>query len=149
VSSNGEWMVASNEEGKLFSFETRTGKRTRVGTENVADLTTLTITSDGRYVFTTDFHASLKKWDTQTNKATELATIHGQARTLNLSLDEREIALGGNHRDVAVYQIETGERRLYLQLSSADFYVTSVWLGGDRILFSTDAGVLFDGIIKR
>jgi len=56
---------------------------------------------------------------------------------------------GGNHRDVAVYEIATGERRLYFEIGAADFYVTNVWLGGDRLLFSTDAGVLFDGWVRR
>ena len=65
------------------------------------------------------------------------------------SCDEQEIAIGGNHRDVAVYEIATGERRLYFEIGAADFYVTNVWLGGDRLLFSTDAGVLFDGRVKR
>jgi hypothetical protein len=79
----------------------------------------------------------------------EMGSIRGQAQTLKLSRDEKEIVIGGNHRDVAVYEISTGERRLYFSIAAADFFVTNVWLGGDRLLFSTDAGVLFDGWVKR
>jgi WD40 repeat protein len=149
LSASDEWIVAANGDGKLFRFEIRTGKRISVGAQMDKSLTTLTISSNGRYVFTTDFKGTLKRWDTNTNTTKDLGSIRGQARTLQLSRDEKEIAIGGNHRDVAVYEIATGERRLYLQLSSADFYVTTVWLAGDRMVFSTDAGVLFDGIIKR
>jgi WD40 repeat protein len=149
LSSNDEWLVVSNADGKLFRFEIKTGRRISVGARKVDTLTSLTISNSGRFVFTTEFNADLKRWDTNTNKATDLASIRGQAQTLKLSRDEKEIAVGGNHRDVAVYEIASGERRLYLQMSSADFYVTTVWLAGDRMLFSTDAGVLFDGTIKR
>jgi hypothetical protein len=149
VSENGEWLVATNETGSLFRFEVRKGTRAPVGAENIKSLTALTISNDGRYVYTTEFEATLRQWDTQTSVMKEIGSIRGQARALRLSRDEKEIAIGGNHRDVAVYEIATGERRLYFEIAAADFYVTNVWLGGDRLLFSTDAGVLFDGWVKR
>lgn len=149
VSANGEWIVAANETGSLFRFETRNGMRSRVGAENIESLTRLTISSDGRYIYTTEFRATLRQWDTQTGVMKELGEIRGQARALRLSRNEKEIVIGGNHRDVAVYEIGTGQRHLYFETSAADFYVTNVWLGGDRLLFSTDGGTLFDGWLKR
>ena len=149
VSANGEWLVAANETGSLFRFEVRKGTRTPVGAENVKSLTGLTISNEGRYVYTVEFEATLRQWDTQTSVMKKIGSIRGQARALRLSRDEKEIAIGGNHRDVAVYEIATGERRLYFEIAAADFYVTNVWLGGDRLLFSTDAGVVFDGWVKR
>ncbi len=149
VSANGEWLVAVNDTGSLFRFEIRKGTRSPVGAENIENLTGLTISNDGRYVYTTEFKATLRQWDTQTSEMKEMGSIRGQAQTLKLSRDEKEIVIGGNHRDVAVYEIATGERRLYFSIAAADFFVTNVWLGGDRLLFSTDAGVLFDGWVKR
>jgi WD40 repeat protein len=149
VSANGEWLVAANETGSLFRFEIKKGTRSPVSAESIKSLTGLTISSDGRYVYTTEFEARLRQWDTQTSVMKELGSIRGQAHALRLSRDEKEIAIGGNHRDVAVYEIATGERRLYFESTAADFYVTNVWLGGDRLLFTTDAGVLFDGWVKR
>ena len=149
VSANGEWLVAINDTGSLFRFDIRKGTRSPVGAENPKSLTTLTISSDGRYIYATEFEGTLQQWDTQTSVMKKIGSIRGQARTLRLSRDEKEIAIGGNHRDVAVYEIATGERRLYFEIAAADFYVTNVWLGGDRLLFSTDAGVLFDGWVKR
>ena len=149
VSANGEWMVAANETGSLFRFDIKKGTRSPVSAESINSLTGLTISNDGRYVYTTEFGSTLRQWDTQTSLMKEMASIRGQARTLRLSRDEKEIAIGGNHRDVAVYDIATGERRLYFEITASDFYVTNVWLGGDRLLFSTDAGVLYDGRVKR
>lgn len=149
VSTSGQWLVASNEEGKLFRFEIKTGKRTTVGRENVKNLTQLTITNNGRYVYTTEFEATLRQWDTKTNTMKELASIPGQAATLKLSRDEKEIVMGGNHRDVAVFDIASGEERLYVRVPASDFYVTNVWLAGERLLFSTDTGVMFDCLVNR
>jgi len=149
VSANGEWLVVANETGSLFRFDIKKGLRTPVTAETIDSLTSLTISNDGRYVYTTEFGATLRQWDTQTSVTREISSIRGQARNLRLSRDEKEIAIGGNHRDVAIYDIATGEQRLYFEIAAADFYVTNVWLGGDRLLFSTDAGVLFDGRVKR
>ena len=149
VSANGEWLVVANETGSLFRFDIRKGTRTPIGAETIHSLTGLTISSDGRYVYTTEFGAKLRQWNTQTNVTREIGSIRGQARNLRLSRDEKEIVIGGNHRDVALYDIATGERRLDFEIAAADFYVTNVWLSAGRLLFSTDAGVLFDGRVKR
>ncbi|HJY28595.1 MAG TPA: hypothetical protein VJ306_11250, partial [Pyrinomonadaceae bacterium] len=96
VSANGEWLVAANETGSLFRFDIRKGTRSPVGAESIKSLTGVTISSDGRYVYTTEFEAKLRQWDTQTSLMTELGAIRGQVRTLRLSRDEKEIAIGGN-----------------------------------------------------
>jgi hypothetical protein len=149
VSANGEWLVASNEANSLFRFNIKNGTRTQFATNNPNNLNYLAISNDGRYVYSTEFEANLRQWDMQTSLMKEIGSIRGQAHALRLSRDEKEILIGGNHRDVAAYEIESGKRRLYFEISAADFYVTNVWLGGDRLLLSTDAGVLFDGRVKR
>jgi WD40 repeat protein len=149
VSANGEWLVTANKTGSLFLFDVRKGTRAPVGAETIDNLTGLTISSDGRYVYTTEFRAKLRQWDTQTSVTREIGSIRGQARNLRLSRDEKQIVIGGNHRDVAIYKIPTGELQLYFEIGAADFYVTNVWLSGNRLLFSTDAGVLFDGQVKH
>lgn len=149
VSANGEWLVASNEANTLFRFEIRSGNRIQFATNSKQDLNYLAISSDGRYVYSTEWEATLRQWDTQTGAMKEIGYIRGQARTMRLSRDEKEIVIGGNHRDVALYDIAAAKQRLSFESAAADFYVTNVWLSGDRLLFSTDAGVLFDGRVKR
>ena len=149
VSANGEWLVADNEAKSLFRFDIKNGARTQFATDNPNDLANLAISSDGRYVYSTEFESTLRQWDMQTSQMKEIGSIRGQTRDLRLSIDETQILIGGNHRDVAVYEIASGKRRLYFEIAAADFYVTALWLGGDRLLFSTDSGVLFDGRVKR
>lgn len=149
LSANGEWLVAANEANTLFRFEIKSGTRIQFATDTKHDLTYLAISSDGRYVYSTEWEATLRQWDTQTGTMKEIGSIRGQASTLRLSRDEKEIVVGGNHRDVAVYDIATSKQRLSFEIAAADFDVTTVWLGGNRLLFSTDAGVLFDGWVKR
>jgi len=72
VSANGEWLVAVNETGSLFRFDIRKGTRSPVGAESIKSLTGLTISSDGRYVYTTEFEAKLRQWDTQTSLMKEI-----------------------------------------------------------------------------
>ena len=149
VSANGEWIVAANEANTLFRFEIRNGNRIQFATDSAHDLNYLAISSEGRYVYSTEWEATLRQWDTQSGAMKEIGSIRGQARTMKLSRDEKEILIGGNHRDVALYDIATAKQRLSFGIAAADFYVTNVWLSGDRLLFSTDAGVLFDGHVKR
>lgn len=75
--------------------------------------------------------------------------IRGQCRELRLSAGEDLILVGGNHRDVAIYDAKTGKKVAAFDTEAADFNVTNVWLRGDRLIFTTDAGVLLDGMLER
>jgi len=149
VSANGEWLAAANDQGVLYCFDVKTGRRLNVSTEKIESLSRLTVTNDGHYVYTTEFNSALKRWDTRQNVTKELSSIRGQAHAFLLSSDGQRIAVGGNHHDVAVYDTATGKRLAYFQTEASDFYVTNVWLLGNRLLFTTDAGVLKDGFLKR
>jgi hypothetical protein len=46
---------------------------------------------------------------------------------------------------VSVYDARTGERVGYYLSEAADFYVTNVWLDADRLVYTADGGVLYDG----
>ncbi len=149
VSANGNWLAVADDKGTLYCFETATGKRVAVSADKIDSLSGLTVTNDGRYAYTTEWLAALKQWDIRSNTTKELASVRGQAHSLRVSSDGKRIAIGGNHRDVAVYDTAKGHRLLYFQTEASDFYVTNVWLRGDRLVFTTDAGVMKDGMIVR
>ena len=149
VSANGEWLAVANDQGMLYCFEVKTGKLLNVSKEKIESLSRLAVSNDGHYVYTTEFKAALKKWDTRRNNLTELSGIRGQAHSMFISSDGRWLAIGGNHHDVALYDTSKGERLMYFQTEASDFYITNVWLLGNRLLFTTDAGVLQDGLIQR
>ncbi len=149
VSANGQWLAAANDQGVLYCFEVETGRLLNVSKEKIDSLSRLAVSNDGYYVYTTEFQAELRKWDTRKNTLTGLAGIRGQAHSLTISADGRWLAIGGNHRDVALYNTSSGERLTYFQTEASDFYVTNVALIGNRLLFTTDSGVLMDGTIRR
>src|SRR6185369_16845763 len=103
------------------------------------------VNNDGTYVYLTDFRTGLSQWNTKTDVVKQLTSIHGQAASLNLSVDETRVLIGGNHRDVQIYDASSGESFAAFETDSSDFYVTNVWLKGERLIFTTDTGVLFDG----
>jgi len=147
VSANGEWLAVANDQGRLYFFEVKTGKLVSVSKEKIESLSCLTLTNDGHYVYTTEFQGALRKWDTRRDSFAELSSIRGQAHSSFISGDGRWLAIGGNHRDVALYDTNKGERFMYFQTEASDFYITNIWLLGNRLLFTTDAGVLKDGAI--
>ena len=92
VSANGEWLVVANEQGLLYCFEVRTGNLVNGSREKIDSLTRLTITNDGNYVYTTEFTAALRRWNTRSNTLMEVASIRGQARSLFVSADGKRLA---------------------------------------------------------
>jgi hypothetical protein len=81
-------------------------------------------------------------------KLEEVGDLRGQCSTLRLSNDGRRFVVGGNHHDVAVYDAQSGERVGYYLSEAADFYVTNAWLAGDRLIYTADGGVLYDGTLS-
>jgi len=148
VSANGEWLAVADDQGSLYCFEVKTGRLLNKSHEKIDSLTRMAVTDNGEYVYTTEFRATLRRWDTRRNQHDEMAEIRGQAASIFVSPDGRRIAIGGNHHDVGVYDAETRERIMYFQTESSDFYVTNVALFQDRLILTTDAGVLMDGQIS-
>jgi WD40 repeat protein len=149
VSRNGEWLAAADDKGALYCFEVKTGRRVSKSTTTIESLTAIVISNDGLSVWTTEFRADLRRWNTRTNTMTSIGSIRGQAKAMSLSVDEKRLAIGGNHRDVALYNAKTGDPIVSYTTPASDFYVTNAWLSGKRLIFTTDAGVLFVDLIDR
>jgi len=148
VSANGKWLVVAEEE-EITAFEIATGRRIFQSQQKADGITGIAITNDAQSIFSTEFNASLKRWDVPRGAVEELSRIHGQCHSLRLSSDERSILIGGNHRDLAIYNAATGEKLGAFDTEAADFSVTNVWMDGDRLIFTTDAGVLIDSKLEK
>jgi WD40 repeat protein len=148
TSLNGEWLAAADKTGTLYCFEIKTGRLLATSREKIENVSTIAVTNDGQNVFTTEWKAALQQWDTGRNSLKEIASIRGQARSLSVSPDGERIAVGGNHRDLAIYESKTGNRIAYLQTAASDFYVTNAWVHGQHLVFTTDSGVLFAGTLE-
>ena len=100
-------------------------------------------------VYVTDFTTGVSQWDTKSDIIKEWIDKPGQVAALRLSVDETRILIGGNHRDLEIYDAFSGDQITAFETMYSDFYVTNLWLKGDRLIFTTDAGVLFDGLFEK
>ena len=68
---------------------------------------------------------------------------------ITLANNDEWLITAGNHGDVGIFDRETGSLVSYTRTSASAFYVEKVWVGGDRMIFTTDTGVMFDGRIIK
>ncbi|HEY8459246.1 MAG TPA: WD40 repeat domain-containing protein [Blastocatellia bacterium] len=148
VSANGKWLVVGDAKGSIYLVETSTGNVAGHRKEAMSSVGSLAVSNDGGAVYAIDFPETLMRWDVKNDEFKQLARVPW-CYTIRLSMDETKILFGGRHRDVAVFDATDGRELLSIAVSSADFYVTNVWSSGERLIFTTDAGVMLDGEIVR
>lgn len=153
VSANRRWVTVSDSDDALFLFEINTGRQVRSSTK-IIPWSPLAVTNDGRTVYAMGLEGTLQKWDTKSDKLEvtvldKLREVHTRADAFRLSVDEGRLVIGGNHGDVGVFDAKNGQLVSYERLSSAAWYVTDVWLGGNRLIAATDTGVLLDAVLER
>lgn len=149
TSTNAKWMAVADGKGYLWLVDLTTGNQKQWSKGIIEETKKIAVTNDGRYVYTTEWYAKLRRWDTSTQESTELTQHRGQAACLSLSADEQYVIIGGNHRDVGVYDAKTGKTIFYSRVEASDFYVTNAWMRGRRLIFTTDGGVMFDWSLKK
>jgi hypothetical protein len=144
VSANGRWLVIGDAKGTLHLFDVAAGREVGRHESALKRVGSLTVSNDGGAVFAIDHPQSLMRWDVKNDDLKSLASVPW-CYTIRLSADETRVLFGGHHRDVAIYDAVSGRELLSLSVAAADFYVTNVWARGARLIFTTDAGVMFDG----
>jgi len=147
LSSSGGQLAVADEKGNLAVFEVDSGHRLWNSTATVDHASGIAVTRDGRYVYTSEWNAQIKRWDTQSNRVDVLASHRGQCVALSLSADERYIVIGGDHADFMVFDAQTGDEVFHERTPDADFYVSNVWLDGLHLFFTTDAGLLVECLL--
>jgi WD40 repeat protein len=158
TSPNGKWLAAADDHRALYCFDLTTGQRLAKqeqpppkqpqGKAEEFTYTALAIPNDGKSVFAATDRGTLLQWRPAARSQRTLTGIRGTARSLFVTGDGSRVAVGGNHRDAAVYDAASGDGIFYTQLADADFYVTNVWLSGPTFILTTDAGILFAGTLK-
>jgi WD40 repeat protein len=148
VSANGKWLVVGDAKVSIYLFETRTGAVAGHRKEAMSSVGSLAVSNDGGAVYAIDSPETLMRWDVKNDEFKKLTSVPW-CYTIRLSADGTKILFGGHHRDVAVFDVTDGRELLSIAVTSADFYVTNVWSSGERLIFTTDAGVMLDGIIGR
>ncbi|HKQ78031.1 MAG TPA: hypothetical protein VJ810_30315, partial [Blastocatellia bacterium] len=148
VSANGKWLVIGDAKGSIYLFDAQAGSVADHLKEALASVGSLAVSNDGGAVYAINSPETLMRWDVKNDEFKKLTSVPW-CYTIGLSADETKILFGGHHRDVAVFDATDGRELLSIAVASADFYVTNVWLSGDRLIFTTDAGVMLAGRISR
>jgi WD40 repeat protein len=147
TSPNGEWLAVGDENGSLYCFQLKTGKLIGKSKEKINSLSAIAVDNDGQSVITAEFTGALRRWQPSADSS-EVLTNAGNIKTLYLSSDGKRLVLGGNHKDVAVYDLEARQAVFATRTDDADFEITNVWTAANRLIFTTDAGILFDGELR-
>lgn len=149
VSNNGCWLAVVDKKNKLHLFDVTSERHVRAQTAKVESVARLAVSDDGRAVYSTEWFAHLRRWNTKEDGQDDLGTIRGQVSAMRLSRDGSRLVIGGNHRDVGIYDTRTGKQLGEFRIAVSDFYITNVWTSGNRLIFTTDTGILFDGNLEK
>jgi hypothetical protein len=111
------------------------------------------ITNDGKLVYLLGHEGSLTTWDiinatTTTSTLDRVREMHSNVDFMTLANDDRWLVSAGNHRDVGIFDRSTLRMLFYTQTGGAVWYMEKVWLKGNRIIMTSDTGVMYSGIIK-
>lgn len=110
------WSVGSGESVKTIN--------------HVQNITCITVTKDGQFTITGSEDMSLKIWETQTGKLTQVLVGHEERVSCVATADNnRHVASGSDDKDLIIWTMATGEIEKTLKGHTAP--VTSVKLTGD------------------
>jgi hypothetical protein len=140
----------------LYVFDIETGLRKVKQKGEPADgewWFPLEVTNDGRYVYTIVGEGSLTRWDTVTGQPKKmvlqrLRETHSRSDFISLAENDTLFVAAGNHGDFGVFDALTGKLLSYGQIPAAAFFVEKVWVGGNRIVLTTDTGVMYSGSLR-
>jgi WD40 repeat protein len=152
VSANRRRLVTVDDTSTMTVFDLNTGQKKSISVK-LDDIGPLVVTDDGVHVHSVADGGELIDWNIDTGEVTRsLLTIirdmHTRVDFLNLANSDRWLVTAGNHHDVGIFDRATNRLVFFMQVSSAVWYVEKVWISGNRMIVTTDTGVMYDGILK-
>jgi WD40 repeat protein len=154
VSANRRWLAVVEHTGKLSLLNLNTFELKTSAIQIPDDAGPIAITNDARYIYVLNAGAQLGCWDLNTSEFTDstltrIKEMHTNVDFMVLANDDKWVITAGNHGDVGVFDRTTSRLVSYTRVSAAFFYVERVWVRGDRVIFITDVGALFDGRLQK
>ena len=152
VSTNRRWLAVLDDNKNLSVFDLKTLQKKTIAIEP-EDWGAFVVTNDGEYVYQIANEGQLTKWNINTGQTSQsvlsrIREMHSNVDFMTLSTDDRWLITAGNHGDVGIFDRETGRLLCYTRTSAAAFYVEKIWVNGNRMIFTTDTGVMFDGTLS-
>jgi WD40 repeat protein len=152
VSANGRWLAVIDYSKKLTVFDLTTGRKRTISIKDEHG-GPVVITNEGRHVYRAVGEGSLTTWDMSNGKTTttrliKVSEMHSRVDYMTLAHDDRWLVTCGNHRDLAIFDRTTLRLLFIMQNAAAAHFVEKVWIKGDRLIMTSDTGVMHSGVIK-
>lgn len=152
VSANSRWLAVIDTTKKLTIFDLTTLHKKTI-TISVDDDGPLVVTNDGDHVYQIANEGHLTGWDIASAKATKkfltrIQQMHTRVGFMTLANDDQWLVTAGNHHDIGIFDRTTNKLLSYTQVGGAAFYVEKVWIRGNRMIVTTDTGVMYDGVLR-
>ena len=147
------WLAVLATEGEIYLFEIATGKvSSRVKTKLEME-SPVAAGNEGHFVYAVSREEILTRWDTRTGEIKEtplkrLSEIHDRSDFITLSSDGKQLVVCGSHSDLAIVDPDSGEVLFYDRIPAGVWFVEKVWLSGDRLVLTTDTGVMYSGKLE-
>lgn len=154
VSANRKLLAVLDEGKALTVFEVATGRKVSSKLIEPGEYGPMAITNDGHYIHQVAPEGTFLTWNTQTGEMTKhdltrIHSMHTNVDFITLANDDQWLVTAGNHGDVGIFERATGKLVCYEESRAAAFYAEKAWVGGDRLIFTTDTGVMFDGRLVK
>jgi WD40 repeat protein len=154
VSANNKWLAVVDQDNVLTIFEVATAREISAKPLATDEDGPMAITNDGKYVYQVLRDGTFVKWNSQSKETSKLELtrirgMHTNVDFITLANDDQWLITAGNHGDVGIFESATGKLVCYEQSGAAVFYAEKAWVRGDRLIFTTDTGVLFDGRLVK
>jgi tricorn protease-like protein len=152
ISANKRWLAVFHEPRQLTVFDLQSDQKKSMSV-TPEEYAGLVITDDGQHVYNIASEGELTHWNVSagTSEKTVLARIremHTRVDFMTLANDDRWLVTAGNHHDVAIFERATGRLVFFVQAAAAAFYIEKVWLNNKRMIFTTDIGVMYEGVFQ-
>jgi WD40 repeat protein len=152
ISANKRWLAVFHEPRQLTVFDLQSDQKKSMSV-TPEEYAGLVITDDGQHVYNIASEGELTHWNVSagTSEKTVLARIremHTRVDFMTLANDDRWLVTAGNHHDVAIFERATGRLVFFVQAAAAAFYIEKVWLNNKRMIFTTDIGVMYEGMFQ-
>lgn len=154
ISANQRWAAVLDYAGLLYLFDITTGQRVATQKASIEGFAPLAISNDGRYVYAYDHEGRLTKWDAKAGQVKvivleKMEQVHSRSDYILLAENDTRLLVAGNHGDIAIFDATSAELLFYDRTSAAAVYVESAWVNGNRMIFTTDTGVMIDGVLRN
>jgi WD40 repeat protein len=151
ISGNNRWLAVIDDSKKLTVFNLTTGQKQTMAATDVDG--PLVVTNDGKYVHQIGHDGNLITSDIVAATTTAVVLnrvreMHSNVDYMTLSSDDRWLVITGNHQDVGIFDRTTSRLLFYMRTGGAAWYVEKVWIKGDRLLMTTDVGIMYSAVIR-